>query len=96
MTVFGSIADLLDEQWARLSPLEQSVLCWLAIAREPVSLEELRALLVARLSAGQVLEAIEGLRRRSLIERGQRLGSLTLQSVVLEYVTAHLVDLASE
>src|SRR5205823_10215371 len=96
MTVFGSIVDLLDEQWARLSPLEQTVLCWLAIVREPVTLEELRALLVARLSAGQVLEAIEGLRRRSLIERGQRPGSLTLQSVVLEYVTAHLVAQASQ
>src|SRR5205085_4669527 len=96
MTVFGSIAELLDEQWARLSPLEQSVLCWLAIVREPVSLEELRAVLVARLSAGQVLEAIEGLRRRSLIERGQRPGSFTLQSVVLEYVTTHLVAQASQ
>src|SRR5262249_40458537 len=29
--------------------------------------------------------------RRSLIERGKRAGSFTLQSVVLEYVTAHLV-----
>src|SRR5207248_883847 len=53
-------------------------------------------LLVARLAPVQVLEAVDGLRRRSLIERGQRLGSLTLQSVVLEHVSAHLVDQASE
>ena len=39
--VFGSITDLLDEQFARLSALEQSVLCWLAIAREPMTLNEL-------------------------------------------------------
>ncbi|MFL5588848.1 MAG: NB-ARC domain-containing protein, partial [Ktedonobacteraceae bacterium] len=90
--VFGSISELLVEQFARLSALEQTILYWLAIAREPVTLEGLRALLVARLSPVQMLEAVDGLHRRSLIERGQRLGSFTLHSVVLEYVTAHLVE----
>src|SRR5438105_2241678 len=90
--VFGSIADLLDEQFARLSALEQTVLSWLAILREPVTLEELLAVLVMPLPRVQVLEAVDGLRRRSLIERGQRPGSFTLQSVVLEYVSAHLVE----
>jgi len=94
--VFGSIADLLDEQVTRLSTLEQTVLYWLAIVLEPVTLEEPRAVLVARLSAGQVLEAIGGLRRRNLIERGQRPGSFTLHSVVLEYMTEHLVTQASD
>jgi WD40 repeat protein/tRNA A-37 threonylcarbamoyl transferase component Bud32 len=94
--VFGSISDLLDEQWGRLSPLEQTLLFWFAILREPVSLQELQAVLVAKLSAVQVLEAVDGLRRRSLIERGQRPGSFTLQSVVLEYVTDRLVSTASQ
>jgi WD40 repeat protein/transcriptional regulator with XRE-family HTH domain len=94
--VFGGVRELLDEQWARLSALEQTVLCWLAILREPVSLEDLLAVLVARLSHVQVLEAVDGLRRRSLIERGQRVGSFTLQSVVLEYVTTRLVTMASQ
>src|SRR2546423_6131946 len=94
--VFGSISDLLDEQVARLSPLEQTILYWLAIAREPLTLQELGTLLMARLSPAQVLEAVDRLRRRSLIERGQRLCSFTLQSVVLEYVSAHLVAQASE
>src|SRR5207302_5898572 len=94
--VFGSISDLLDEQFGRLSALEQTILYWLAIAREPLTLEELRSLLMARLAPMQVLEAVDGLRRRSLIERGHRLGSFTLQSVVLEYVSAHLVAQASE
>src|SRR5438876_1051945 len=30
-TIFGSITDLLEEQWTRLSTLEQTVLSWLAI-----------------------------------------------------------------
>ena len=93
--VFGTIADLLDEQVARLSALERTVLSWLAIVREPVTLEELRAVLVAPLPRVQVLEAVDGLRRRSLVERGQRPGSVTLQSVVLEYVTAQLVAQAA-
>ena len=94
--VFGSITELLEEQWARLSPLEQTVLCWLAILREPVTLDDLRAVLVSPLPRMQVLEAVDGLRRRSLIERGQRTGSFTLQSVVLEYVTSKLVTTASQ
>ncbi len=94
-TLFGGITELLDEQWARLSPLEQTVLSWLAIMREPVTLEDLLSMLVSRLSRGQVLEAVDGLRRRSLIERGQRAGSFTVQSVVLEYVTAVLIAQAA-
>src|SRR5207248_1319352 len=34
--VFGGIRRLLDAQVARLSPLEQSLLYWLAVEREPV------------------------------------------------------------
>jgi WD40 repeat protein/transcriptional regulator with XRE-family HTH domain len=94
--IFGSITGLLDEQWARLAPLEQTVLCWLAILREPVSIADLLAVLVTPLSHGQMLEAMDGLRRRSLIERGQRAGSFTLQSVMLEYVSDRLVMTAGE
>ena len=90
--IFGSINDLLDEQFARLSFLEQAVLYWLAILREPGTLDELLALLLHPLPRRQaLLDAIDSLRRRSLIECGKRLGSFTLQSVVLEYVTALLV-----
>ena len=89
--VFGGVRELLDEQYARLSAVEQSVLLWLAILREQVSLQELLAVLGVPLPRSQVLEAIDGLRRRSLIERGQRQGSFTLQSVVMEYVAARLI-----
>ncbi len=95
--VFGGVRELLDEQYARLSALEQSVLLWLSILREPVSLEELLAVFSTPRKPVQVLEALDRLSRRSLIERGQRPGSFTLQSVVLEYTTARLVEeLSSE
>src|SRR6266851_1176606 len=95
--VFGGVRELLDEQYARLADLEQTVMCWLAIVREPVSIEELLAVLGVPRTRSQVLEAVDGLRRRSLIERGQLQGSFTLQSVVLEYATALLIaEVASE
>src|SRR2546422_5263699 len=59
-TIFGSITQLLEEQWGRLSPLEQTVLSWLAILREPVSIDELRAVLMVPLAHAQVLEAVDG------------------------------------
>jgi len=93
--VFGGVRELLREQFNRLSALEQSVFSWLAILREPVSLEELLAVLSTPRPPVQVLEALDGLRRRSLIEHGQRPGSFTLQSVVLEYATARLIAQAS-
>ncbi len=90
--VFGGVRNLLEEQFMRLSPLEQKVLLWLAILREPVSLQELLAVFSIPRTLVQVMEAVERLRRRSLIEQGQRAGSFTLQSVVLEYATARLIE----
>jgi len=90
--IFGGVRELLDEQLDHLSALEQSVFCWLAVLREPVSLEELLAALSVPRPPMQVLEALDGLHRRSMIERGQRPGSFTLQSVVMEYVATTLIE----
>jgi hypothetical protein len=95
--VFGGVRELLGEQFNRLSAGEQSVVLWLAILRELVSLEELLAVLARPVPRATVLEAVEALRHRSLIELGQRLSSFTLQSVVLEYATAQLIaEMSSE
>ena len=93
--LFSGISDLLDEQFARLSPLEQTVLCWLTIMREPVTLDDLQALLVIPQSRVQLLEAVDAGYRRCLIERGKLPGSFTLQTIVLEYVTQLLITEAS-
>src|SRR5258707_1236746 len=95
--VFGGVRDLLAEQFARLSAVEWTVLLWLAILREPVTIEGLLAVLGTPLARGRVLEAVEALRRRSLVERGKQPGCFTLQSVVLEYATERfLAEIASE
>jgi WD40 repeat protein/DNA-binding SARP family transcriptional activator len=88
--IFGGIRRLLDSQFNRLSPIEQALLFWLAIEREPVGFVELFGELEPPPTRGDVLEALEALRRRSLMEGGGR-GTFTLQPVVLEYVTSRLV-----
>ena len=85
--IFGGIADLLGEQLVRLGAVEKAVLCSLAIDDEPMTLDELLAFPLPRM---QVLEAVDGLHRRCLIEHGNRAGSFTLQVVVREYVTTVL------
>jgi DNA-binding XRE family transcriptional regulator len=97
-SVFGGIRRLLDEQVERSSAAEQPVLRVLAVEREPMRLAEILAALGPGVSRGAVLEAVEGLRRRSLIERAETGGAaaFTLQSVVLEYVTDQLVAEVAE
>ena len=74
----------------RLSPLEQDVMFWLAVAREPATPEDLAADMVARPTEAVVLAALHALRHRFLVERAET--GFTLQNVVLEYFTASLVD----
>lgn len=93
--IFGGVRELLAEQFARVSALEQCVLMWLAIMREPATLDELLVVLFTPVSRARLLEALEALHRRSLLERGQRQGAFTLQSVVLEYMTTRLIAEAS-
>jgi hypothetical protein len=56
----------------------------------PVTLNELLTVLVNHPPRFQVLEAIDALQRRSLIEPGNRPGSFAVKSVMLEYVTTIL------
>jgi WD40 repeat protein/transcriptional regulator with XRE-family HTH domain len=95
--IFGGIRRLLDEQVVRSSPLEMEALTHLAIAREPVAVSDLLATLGETTGRrGPVVETIESLRRRSLVEPSQSGRSFTLQSVVLEYITDRLVEQVSD
>src|SRR5262249_54538757 len=71
-TVFGGIRRLLDVQVGRLSAIEHDLLTRLAVEREPISLAELAIDLAPSIGRSAVVEAIETLRRRSLLERGER------------------------
>lgn len=86
---FGDISDLLNQQMERLSELELEVMRWLAINREPVTVEELREDLGLSFESGELLAALRSLRHRSLIETTA--GGLTQQPVVMEFMSKELL-----
>ncbi len=88
--VFGDIRVLLEQQFERLSDKEKEVMYWLAIAREPVSLSELRSDLVSPITKTKLLEVLHSLRRRSLLEK--HAAFFTLQSVVSEYINQRFIE----
>lgn len=87
--IFGDIRDLLDRQFNRLTDLEKSLMYWLAINREPTSLSGLRDDIVTKTPTQNLLESLESLSRRSLIEKDSKL--FMLQPVIIEYVTTCLI-----
>jgi WD40 repeat protein/transcriptional regulator with XRE-family HTH domain len=89
--VYGGIRHLLESQWTRLSPLEQDLMRWLAIERDPVAFADLAADM-SHVGRAVLIEVIGALRRRSLVERIEPGPRFTLQSVVLEYVTEAMVE----
>ena len=86
--VFGGIRQLLDAQVRRLSGSERAILGWLAARREPAGFAALVDGLGPGVARGDVVEALEALQRRSLVEWGLG-GTFTLQPAVLEYAVAH-------
>jgi WD40 repeat protein len=87
--IFGDIEDLLNQQFSCLPVLEKEIMYWLAINREPEALTELQSDILLPLTPAQLLEVLESLERRSLIEKG--LALFTLQPVLIEYVTNRLI-----
>jgi hypothetical protein len=92
--ILGEVREVLNQQFARLSAFEQELMYWLAIEREPVATDDLRETLLVPQSRRVVVEAVVNLRRRSLIERSE--AGLTLQNVVMEYVTERLIEAVCE
>ncbi|MEG3987158.1 NB-ARC domain-containing protein [Microcoleus sp. S28C3] len=88
--LFGDIGKLLSEQFDRLTDLEKQIVYWLAVERDWTPLGDLRENLFPTAIARELLEALDSLQRRSLIEK--RSGYFTLQPVVMEYVTNQLLE----
>jgi len=90
--LFGDTRGLLDQQIEHLSAIEEAILFWLALAREPLALGDLVAESIYPVPGKELLEALGALRRRSLLERGEAGAVFTLHPVVLEYVAERLVE----
>ncbi|HEX2910043.1 MAG TPA: NB-ARC domain-containing protein [Chloroflexia bacterium] len=94
-TIFGEIEEVLEHQLKRLSELEQQVVYWLALSREPLSLQELNRDLILPHFGKEIAETIISLARRHLLEREQDQPRFGLQPVVLEYLTQQVVEQAT-
>lgn len=92
--IFYDLLELLDRHFKRLSEQEQEIVYWLAIHREPVSLEVIQQDFQCSLSHTDIAGAVQSLQRRWTLERSG--DGLTLQPVLMEYVTGQLVRLFVE
>lgn len=89
---------LLYQQFERLSKLEKDVLYWLAIKYRPVSLATLRSEMNLQASGSELIDVLESLRWRSLIEKITEKEEVMflLEPVVLKYVNRKFVEEVSK
>lgn len=91
---FGEIRGILDQQFNRLSVLEKRLMYWMALDQNFVSLQDLPSDIIPglspRLSQRLMLEAMELLQRRSLIEK--QASSFYPTPVLIEYVIERLME----
>lgn len=100
-TVFSNLWDLIEQQFNRLSPLQKQIMYWLAINREGVTPAKLQEEILPKVSWRELLEALESLKARSLIEDERALAEtaytgLTLQPVIMEYVSEKFIQTIEE
>ncbi len=95
-TALSDITEIIAQQFTRLSERERAVMYWLAIEREPIDSATLwEDCRFALSSKKELLDTLVSLQRRSLVEAStQQL--MTLQPVVMEYVTESLVLQAAD
>ncbi len=89
-TVFSNLWDLLDEQFQRLSTLQQRVMYWFAINREGITPVNLQVKFLPKLPLQKLLEILEVLHERSLIETTET--GLSQQPLMIEYVTENFLQ----
>jgi hypothetical protein len=87
--IFNGIRQLLNQQFERLSLLEKTIMYWLAINREWTSINQLATNIFPPVSKVALLEALETLIGRSLIEK--QVGTYIQPSMVTEYITECLI-----
>lgn len=78
---------LLDTQISRLSDLQKIILYRIAVERIPVSIKSIQIALSHRYFDTEIIDAIEQLRQRSLLEPPSEKGLYYIQNVLSDYAT---------
>ncbi|TDB85646.1 NACHT domain-containing protein [Actinomadura sp. KC216] len=89
--VVGDTHELLAGQFDRMARIEQAVMYWFAIRREPVTIGELERDVAPPTSRRELIAALESLIRRSMAT-GPRPGSFTAHPVILEFALDRLLS----
>ena len=89
LRVFGTIRELLDWHFIRLTPAQKNILYWLALNREAVSITELGEDLVLAKDRKYLPETLDALERQIPIEKNAN--RVTLQPVLIEYLSEKII-----
>ena len=82
--IFGDIYALLDQQIECLSREEKEIMIGLAVQAKPVSISDLRSQIEPQMSPKTMLEVLESLEARALLE--QRSETFSLQPMLRDYL----------
>lgn len=92
--IFNGLRRLLDPEFARLTTAEKQVMYWLAIQQSSVTISKLQSLIQPSMSRPRLLETLESLLRRSLIE--QSVARFTQYPLVMEYMLEQAIKQSEE
>jgi hypothetical protein len=88
IVIGNDFRQILEQHFVRLSELEKKIMYKLAIHTEPIPLAQLAEDISLTVSRSEIIEALDSLGRRSLIEKSKVSDEVlfTLQPVVMKYV----------
>jgi hypothetical protein len=88
IVISDDFRQILDQHFVRLSDLEKKIMYELAIHTKPISLSQLAEDISLRVSKSEIIEHLDSLEQRSLIEKSKVADEVlfTLQPVVMKYV----------
>ncbi len=88
--IIKSIEHLFDKQFEKLSQPEKSIMYWLAINREPVSIDDLKEDILSPEEKRKVTENIQLIKRSFRVDNTED-GKIALQPLFIEYMTEKLI-----
>jgi NACHT domain/Pentapeptide repeats (8 copies) len=88
--IFNEIKAILNQQFNHLSELEKKIMYWLTIESKPVSSTQLVEDLFPPVSEPALLESLESLQRRSLIQK--KSVGFTQEYLIKAYMTERIIE----
>ncbi|WP_299409211.1 NB-ARC domain-containing protein [Acaryochloris sp. IP29b_bin.148] len=88
--IFDDIRDLFSEQIGRLTNLQQIIMYWLSLIREPLTINQLRYFFPSTLLIDELLYGLESLKSRSLTKKTS--GKFSLDKITADYTNNYFIE----